>query len=184
MGLFSRPTKSEDKKQTCIFCATEIPEGKAGGAILEKHLCCKDCQPKLVATALAMKATEEKRDMTINELREFELLWKTKGMDKGLEQLTVNRAANAIGGQMPGNARRYEFVKSFEQYLVFALNCPHCAKLVVITVSKEELSKVNIGQGMGGSSEPSNPFLQAFWFGNMKEAIEINCPSLRFCAAR
>lgn len=176
MGLFSRFKKSESPKRTCVFCGAEIPEGKVGGVILDKHLCCRDCQPKMVASALPMTAMEKKRDMTIQELREFELLWNSKGIGKGMEQVSVNRAVNEICGQMPGNARRYELVKSFDQYLVFALNCPHCAKLVVITVAKEELNKVNIGQGMGGNSEPSNPFMQAFWFLNMKEAIEINCP--------
>ena len=102
----------------------------------------------MVATALAIKAIEEKRDMTIQELREFELLWKSKGIQKGLEQLTVHRAANEICGQMPGNARRYEAVKSFEQHLHFALNCPHCSKLIIITIAREQLNKINIGQAV------------------------------------
>ena len=47
MGLFSR-FKNQNSKRACVFCGAEIPEGKAGGVMLEKYLCCKDCQPKMV----------------------------------------------------------------------------------------------------------------------------------------
>lgn len=174
MGLLSRFIKKKSTKKTCWNCGAEIPEGKIGVSIYnidENHPTCGDCVPNAMALALTKIAQKEKRDMTIQELRTFVLLDKSKGAAKGLEVL-ANLDANEIGGQMPGNARRYKAFRSSDLYLQFDLNCPHCAKTWTMSFTKEVFGNMN----PGGSSDTSNTLTQAVFFMNLKGAIEVECP--------
>ena len=177
MGLLSKFIKNKSTKRTCWKCGAEIPEGRSGVSIYdidENHPTCEDCVPSAMALALTRIARQEKRDMTIQELRTFVLLDKSKGAAKGFE-LIANRDANEIGGQMPGNTRRYSAFKSSELYLQFDLNCPHCAKTWTLAFAKDMYGNVNPA-GSSDTSDPLDPLTQAVFFLNLKEAIDVECP--------
>jgi hypothetical protein len=177
MGFFSILKKS-GKAKICFICNSKILRGKVGGYILDenKYLCCKNCQPKLVALAFPIKAQEEKRDMTIQELREFERLWNSKELNKALELSTLGVSSNEIKPSMPNNGKFYEFFMSYENNLCYALHCPYCQKLVTMTLPHEELKKGSNIFALIGEAEPSNPFTQAMSFLYMRKEIPVKCP--------
>jgi len=140
----------------CVFCNQKIVTSEAHARIENTDFAtCKDCIPKATAVAFAANAVQEKRDLSVEELRKFEKLWQAKGIE-GLQG-----AAETTDIKLPDNATRFQSITlDKDRQLVTEFTCPKCSNRTK-SITPEQFA------------EDTNQWDVYMW---MQPQIEIACP--------
>jgi hypothetical protein len=138
MGLFFRK-KTRDEGLICIQCKAKITKNEVGMVFVPSDhttytfaktidlpidesysVACKKCAPKVMVMKILMSAKEERRDLTIDELRLCERKWNANGIEEFLSKENMEESLHE-------NAARYNSITlNSERNLIINFTCPKC----------------------------------------------------------